>query len=178
MCRGASVGNARSRAGSPTERRNAVRALGGPGIAGLMTRGRLILGAMAFAVAMVVAVLRPGEERPTQVVSAAATTSTTTVPTTTPVPTTIVMVNGVPFPIPIPPLPPGVSIEPQPGDGVLNIHCRLESINGRPASELYPGQGLSPPVTQDPRCAKYDNLTPEQVQEILRPFGVTTTTKP
>jgi len=133
---------------------------------------------MAFAVAMVVAFVRPGEEPPTQVVSAAATT-TTTVPTTTPVPTTIVMVNGIAFPISIPPLPPGASIEPQPGDGVVNIHCRLESINGRPASELYPGQGLSPPVTQDRRCAKYaDNLTPEQVQEMLRPFGVTTTTKP
>jgi hypothetical protein len=60
-----------------------------------------------------------------QVSSQPVTTSTTS--TTTPTSTTIVIVDGVPFAIPIPPLPPGITLGDGPGS-VTNVHRRVGSI--------------------------------------------------
>ena len=118
-----------------------------------MSRRRVVLGVIAFIVAMTGAVVRPWEDRsgkeilatdqPAVVGSGGALQPSTTTVTAT----TIVVVNGVPFPVPIPSLPPGVSIDPPPEGGVVNIHCRVESING-------PAQ-----FPQDPWCGRYNTTT-------------------
>lgn len=53
--------------------------------------------------------------------------STQPAPTTsTPVPTSTIVVNGMV--LGIPPLPPGVTLEPEPAQGVTNVHQRIGSI--------------------------------------------------
>ncbi len=112
-----------------------------------------MLGVVAFVVAMTGAFVRPFEDRSGKEVLATderAVVGRGDVPqptTTTVTATTIVVIDGVPFPVPIPSLPPGVSIEPPPAGGVVNIHCRVESING-PAR--FP---------QDPWCDRYNTTT-------------------
>ncbi len=49
-------------------------------------------------------------------------TTTSTPPTAT----TIIVVDGVPFHVPVPPLPPGVTLEPGPERGIQNIHVLVD----------------------------------------------------
>lgn len=98
-----------------------------------MNRRRLLLGIILCVALGCVAVAFAFKPTDTQLVSTdqravagsegnvAATTSTT--------PTTIIVVDGVPFSFPIPPLPPGVTMEPSPDNSVLNIHQRVDSID-------------------------------------------------
>ncbi len=104
------------------------------------------VGLVLFVVAMLVAMFRPFEDE-TQISTQPA---TTTVPTTTPAPTSTIVVNGMSFPVP--PLPPGVTLEPEPGQPIVNIHERVTSL---------------------------DQLTPEQreaLAKVLADMGLTTTT--
>ncbi len=108
-----------------------------------MTRRHFILGAVALAVAAVVAVVRPGQAPPTQVVSAVQTpTTTTTIDPTRP--TVTVFILGQKQVIPLPPGMPDPASVP-PGEGVVNCHHRVGGVWNDPSRTLQ-GSRAAPPV--------------------------------